>query len=349
MTSMGDISFEQFRDDFLKLVSEAQHIAITSHLSPDDDSIASVLSMRLLLIQRFPEKNIRIIYSGEAPSRYRVFEDFEKITWVSDVSEHLDKIDLLIMLDASQHARFSKNPEALKNVPTTVAIDHHASTPDKFSLLLCRSDFSSNAELVYRTFAAEEAISKQLAELFLLGILGDTGNLAYVKPSQAEVLTVVKKLVEIAGVAIDEFRSRYGGMPKRTFALIQVLMKNTSYNTMPDWPDFQYAYIDRAVLEAEGYTDEEMSAASHLYLSSYLPRITGYTWGFVITPRTDGSCRMSSRSQAKSVNVRDFHERLAIGGGHNQASGGYFPESEPSVCVARVLEWMKTNNPVILQ
>ncbi len=94
-----------------------------------------------------------------------------------------------------------------------------------------------------------------------------------------------------------------------------------------------------------------MSAASHIYMGQYLPRVQGYAWGFVITPRIDGSTRMSGRSLATSVNVRDMHERLGIGGGHDRASGGIFKKEnidvEPKQCIVEVLEWMEHNVPLI--
>jgi nanoRNase/pAp phosphatase (c-di-AMP/oligoRNAs hydrolase) len=95
-------------------------------------------------------------------------------------------------------------------------------------------------------------------------------------------------------------------------------------------------------------TDEDMSAASHIYMSQYLTRIEGYGWGMVLTPRADGSCRISMRSLPGSVNVRDLQERLGAGSGHDRAAGGAFKDvSEPSECIARVLEFMKANKPVL--
>jgi nanoRNase/pAp phosphatase (c-di-AMP/oligoRNAs hydrolase) len=343
--------FAAFRRNFFALVEKAEHVVITAHYSPDDDSIGSVLSVYTILTTTYPAKDIRIVYTGAPSERHSVFSQFEKIEFVTDVGNELGRSDLLIMLDANQYARFSKVPELLQQVPQTIAIDHHASTPDMFTLSLVVPNFSSNCELIYRALDAESMLSKSLAEYFLLGILGDTGNFAYVTPGQSDVFLVAKKLVSTIGVSIDSFRARYGGIPKHIIPLLQELVKNTTYESMPGWPDFQYSYIDRSVLQTGPYTDEDMSAASHIYMGQYLPRVLDYGWGFVLTPRADGGVRMSGRSLATSVNVRDMHERLGIGSGHDRAAGGNFKKEtvdrEPKQCIVEVLTWMQLNTPLI--
>ena len=343
--------FGVFREQFWGLIKSSEHIAITSHYSPDDDSIGSVLATYTILTEKFPNKNIRIIYTGEPSTRHKIFFNFEKIEWVDDVAHHISDSDLLIMLDASQYSRFSKNPDELAKVSKTIMIDHHASTPDNATLAMVKPGMSSNSELLYHIFNPNFILSKSLAEYFLLGILGDTGNFSYVKPEQTEVFKVAKKLVDTIGVSVDMFRSRYGGMSGKAFALIQELVRNTTLASIEGWPDFQYAFIERSVLEKNEYTDEDISAASHMYMGMYLTRMYGYAWGFVLTPRNDGSMRISSRSLPGSVNVRLFFEGLGVGSGHDRASGGAFKKEtadrEVAECIAKTLEWMKNNKPVL--
>lgn len=336
--------FADFREKLFALVSESENIVITSHYSPDDDSIASVLLTYTILEEQFVEKNIKIIYTGAPSQRHSIFHNFDKITWVDDVANHLDHTDLLIILDVSRLSRISHLAENIK-VQKTVTIDHHGSTPDSFTLLLIESEYSSNAELVHDALVTENTLTKELAELFLLGILGDTGNLIHIGPSQSEVFLKVKKFIEIANIRIDEFKSKFSGIPQEVIPLIQILVKNMKFGQIPGWPPFQYTSISRE--EVLNIDDEDISAATHIYMGQYLVRIDGYTWGFIISPRNDGTCRMSGRSLTGSVNVRDMHERLGVGGGHDRASGGYFEESDPSDCVQKVLTWMEQNKPLI--
>lgn len=334
---------DSFRESFFSLISESNNIVITSHLSPDDDSIGSVLLMHSILIEKYPSKSIRIIYSGQKVNRYSIFKNFETIEWVDDIANHIDNVDVLVTLDASNWRRFSKLHEKLASIPKRIGIDHHASEPDEYTLLFKDEKASSNTELMYRIFIEGTQYSKEVAEYIFLGINGDTGGFAYVEPSKADIFILAKDLIEKIDMSIDLFRSRYMGIPIKIIPLLQELVKNTTYQTIDNWPPVQFTFIKKI----NDYTDEDMSAASHIYMGQYLPRVEGYSWGFVITPRTDMTCRMSGRSLSGSVDVRTFHELLGIGSGHIHASGGYFKEIDPEVCLNKVIEFMKNNKPVL--
>lgn len=336
-------SFVSFRESFYKLVEGAERVVITAHLSPDDDSIASVMSLHEILTTKYPGKDIKIVYEAEPTVRHNVFAHYAAIGFVASLAEHLDGVDVLVVLDVNNFARISKQPEVLQTVPNKVVIDHHASTPDDFTLALIDKTYSSNAELVYRIFANDVVLTKTLAESLLLGVLGDTGNLAYVAPEKADTFDLTKTLVQTAGVSINAFRARYGGIPRRIIPLLQELVQHTAYMTQDGWPDMQYTYI-----ASEGeYSDEDMSAASHIYMSQYLTRVEGYGWGVVVTPRSDHSTRISARSLPGSVNVRDLFERMSIGGGHDRAAGGYMKDIDAQTTVQKIFDWMKENKPLL--
>ncbi|HVY36094.1 MAG TPA: DHH family phosphoesterase [Candidatus Paceibacterota bacterium] len=341
------MTINDFRKQFFALVEQSARIVITSHTSPDDDSIGSVLSLYALLAKKYPQKQIRMMYSGATLNRWKVFSMFEKIEWVDDIANHIDHDDLVIILDASRNYLCTTFPEKLSLVKMRIAIDHHRSTADTFSLLLQDVHCTSNCELLFHVFFEGETIDRAVAEYLLAGITGDTGVLRYVPPEQSHVFTIVKELVEIVGMRIDEFRSRFTSIPMKILPLLQELSKNITFAAVEGWPPLQYSYLDRSVVSQGNYSDDDISAASHLHISHYLPKVEGYTWGFVITPRTDNTCRISGRSLPESVNVRDMHERLGIGGGHDQASGGSFQEADPNACIERVLEWMKNNTPLL--
>lgn len=345
-------SIEAFREAFFSIVSESKSILITAHISPDDDSIASVLGMYSTLSIKFPEKKIQIIYTGEIVERYKVFYNFEKIQWVDDVANFLDGVDTLILLDCSQYRRASNKGDKLINVKNRICIDHHGSAPDEFTLALIEPNYSSNAELIYAALSVQEYLNKDLAEIFLLGILGDTGNLTFIDGHQTEVFSIVKKLVEVGNIRIDSFLSRYRTIPKKIMPLLQEFVKNTTYQEVLGWPQVQYSYVTRAFSQEHNFSDEDMSAASHIYMGQYLPRVENQPWGFVFSPRKDGGVRMSSRSMLGSVNVRIFSEALGVGGGHDRASGANFKNDDGSpmqveACIERVFEFMKNNKPVL--
>lgn len=343
---------DTFREAFFDAITKGNSIAITAHMSPDDDSIASVLSMYTVLNTKFPGKKIQILYTGNAVDRYNIFFNFDKIQFVDDIGNHLSGVDTLIVLDVNTYIRTSQLPEILSQVPTRLCIDHHGSPPGDFTQALIEPQYSSNAELVYKALDAEQYLDKNLSELFLLGILGDTGNLTHIDGNQTEVFSIVKKLVEVGNIRIDSFLSRYRTIPKHVMPLLQAFVKNTQYIEIPGWPSLQYAFVERSFMNEHHFSDEDMSAASHIYMGQYLPRIENQPWGVVFSPRSDGGVRMSARSLLESVNVRIFCESLGVGGGHDRASGANFKSDdgvpvEIAPCIERVLDFMKNNKPVL--
>lgn len=343
----------KFSKDFFNLAKEAQDIVITSHVSPDEDSIASVLVLFWFLKEKFKNKNIRILYTGQKNSRFKTFKNFDKIEFVPDVSEVVDKIDLLILLDASQYNRVSYNPRKLKeNIAKTICIDHHNSPVDNFDISLVVPSLPANTELIYKEFFnTDKKINKDLAKIFLLGILGDTGNFAYLKPSQTDTLLVAKKLLDICNMEIQELQSGYRILSKRTFTLIQELVKNTQYHQIKNWPLFQTSFLNRETKNEGNYLDSEIKEANHVYMSNYIRGIEGFPWGFVLTPKDNGDCGISFRSLPQSVNVRILAEQMKIGGGHDRAAGGEFKKEEKEQdvkkCLEKIIKWIKQNKPVI--
>lgn len=339
---------EAFKETFWKLVSESEHILVTSHISPDEDSFSSVLVMYALLQEKMPGKHVRIAYTGEAVPRFSSFLNFDKIEFVDDVANLVSEVDLLIMLDGGEYHRFSKMPEQLQTAKKTIAIDHHASAPGTFSASLIDTNMTSTSELLYRLFASDMNISKEIAETFLLGMLGDTGNFAFVKPAQGEIFTIAQKLLQTADTSIEILQSRYRAMSQREFALIQLFMKNTSYTEIPNWPAVQYSFITEDEVKAGAYSEVEISAGSAMYIGKYLRSVSGYPWGFVATPKDEG-CKFSFRSMPGSVNVRDMVERIGIGGGHDRAAGAAFKKTDVPVSVEQgiqnMFDWMKANKP----
>ena len=129
---------EEFNKKFWELVRQANKIVITSHVSPDDVAIASVLALWQIIQQKQPTKKTGIIITGQKTERFAGFTNFKQINFVQDLSQELDEVDLLIMLDGSEYYRFTHQVEELKkNLPAnTICLDHHSSPPDQFTLAL---------------------------------------------------------------------------------------------------------------------------------------------------------------------------------------------------------------------
>lgn len=343
----------KFNEEFFKLVETASDICITSHMSPDPDSIASVLATYSLLSEKYPQKNIRIVYSSEPVKDYRNFKYFDKIEFVPDAADYLGACNLLIALDAAQYYRFTQFPEKIRQFKgKIICIDHHSSPPDRFDLSLIVPAVSSSAELIYLSILKNYPVSNYLAETVLLGILADTGNFSYLKTTQTNTLLTAKTLLEKSKLTLGEIQSSYMVIPKRVAPIFAEFARNIQYHDISGWPKFATSFVSREFIKEGNYADNEISKAKHLYTAIFLGKIEDCPWGFVTEPDSNGDCGISLRSVPNSVSVLDIAEKMGFGGGHIRASGGTFKMISDDLssedCIRLVLEWIKVNKPVIV-
>jgi bifunctional oligoribonuclease and PAP phosphatase NrnA len=334
-----------FREEFWKMVEEANQIVITGHINPDDDSIASILAVYWLIKKRFSEKEVRMIYPGEGTSEWKYFENFSEIEFVKEVANEMgEKTDLLIMLDGGGFDRFSKNPKKLENLAQkTICIDHHKNKLDDFDLSACSSKWSATVEGVYELLMKDGIeVPRRLAEILLLGIVGDTGNFTFLDKEKVGVLTMVQELITKHDLQLQELQARYQQIPKRMLGLVgEVMMATKFFDETGDCPPFQVGWMSKEMTSRHKLSDREVSLISHLYMSKYLTSVKGYDWGFMVTPREGSICSVSFRSLPRVMNVRKIAEKFG-GGGHDLASGGQIETDDPLKAILEILEVLKT-------
>lgn len=339
---------QKFRQKFVSLVNQSQKIVITSHISPDGDAVASSLALYHYLVSKYHNKQISIIQTGQPNPRFNTFAHFDKFEFVNDLVNYIEGAELIIFLDGSQYSRFSSEPNTLKKHQSKkICLDHHQSPADKFNLSLISSGFSSTTEIIYYLLNQKIKINSDLSQIFLLGILDDTGTFNYLKPHQLNVFDIAKRLLKISQVEIQDFKSRYETIPIRVFEVIQEFMKNTQFHQLGNDQSFQSSYISEKFVKDGNYDDNETSDASHIYVSHYLRGIDGYRWGLCLRPKNNGEISISLRSLPNSVSVRRIVEDMNIGGGHDRAAGGSLKNQTISAALETMLNWIgghKLNN-----
>jgi phosphoesterase RecJ-like protein len=347
---MLDNPYTEFNQRFHRLIDQSQTIIVTSHISPDEDAIASVLAVYFVLTQNYPHKQVKMVYTGQSVARWQTFLNYDEIQFVDDLADHLADVDTIIFLDGNQYGRFSNQPEKLGTFSgQTICIDHHASLPTDFTLSLVEPAATSTAELVYRTLVDQQVrVWPSLAQALLMGIIGDTGNFVYVNPGQAEILTIAAKLVTDGQIDIQNFRTQFNTIEQSIFLTVQELFKNTEFHHIPGYPPLQLSLLQRPFVEQLQLLDNQISMASHAYMRPFLTTVEGYQWGVVITPRAQGKCSLSFRSLPGAVSVRQIAEQFGAGGGHNLASGCTLePINSQPVSISdtrqQLLDWLHQN------
>jgi phosphoesterase RecJ-like protein len=312
-----------FRKNFTDLVIKSNKILITSHINPDDDSIASVLVLRRELLAEFPGKNIDIYYESKVSERFSFLDDYRFAKTTNDLFEVSKSYDLLVYVDANEVYRATKHYEDLNQTEITkVRIDHHKTETNDFDLELVDPSISSTAEILYHLyFEAKPKIDKTDAELLFLGINGDTGSFNYVTAKNCQVFSVADRLIKEGEINVEYFKSQYSKISQEVFELLQKLFMNAKVLKMGDNPPFTYSYLEKE----EKYSFSQIKQATNFYIDFYSKLIEGVNWSAMIYPR-QGSVGLSMRSSVGGVNVRLLAEAIGRGGGHDLAAGVLFED-----------------------
>jgi nanoRNase/pAp phosphatase (c-di-AMP/oligoRNAs hydrolase) len=239
-------------------------------MQPDDDSIASVLVMYDYVATKFPNKKVEIRYSSAPLTKWQYFEHFDRIQWVDDITRtDLGGFDCIIFLDSPRFDRFTSEPEVLKNLPAIkICIDHHISPPDTFDISYIAPGPAATHHL-YALFYEGESIAPRLAELLLLGILGDTVMLKHVSLQYLATYSLVGELLQKASTTIEAFTARYSLYPQKVYELVQGMIDNQEFMEIGSWPQFSASYLDRDFVAEHKATDDLIDQA---YRRSYAVR-----------------------------------------------------------------------------
>ncbi len=303
---------------FKSFIDKSTSVVLTGHKSPDDDCVASLLTLYTYLKDYLGyEKEVRMIITGQEQTRWSYFKYFEHIEFVDDLADEITEKNTLVLLDGSQWFRFSNKEEIKSFKGTSVCIDHHVSSGNNFSLSLIAPQYSSNTEILYKLFFVKESITKELAETMLMGILGDTGNFRYINHENSGVLSIAERLMKAGEVNIQLLESKYRGVDKKILPVFREYLKNTNFIRVEGWPLIAYSYISKSFIEKN--SDLIVNQTKFLVLN-YLENFRGVDCFFIVRPNEEYT-RISIRSKG-DLDVNKIMEDLKIGGGHKNAAGG---------------------------
>lgn len=336
---------DQFLDRFYQFIENKQSIAILAHQYPDDDAFSSVLSLRRILANKYPDKQFQVLFESEVSRRWDSFPDYQYIETTENINTDLAQADCYIFLDGNQYFRFTDFQDQISDLTgTKICIDHHSSPADDWDLLFISKQSTATAEIIYDLFY--ESPDPDLAQLLLVGILGDTGNLLYVSHEQSQVFAKVQSLVDDAQIQIQVFKSKYDYFSAESISIAKELIKTQQVVEIPDWPRANFAHVPTDL--AKQYTQNQIKEGVTLYQSSFNMIEQGINWSLTLYP-SDKGVKISARSIMGCVNVRRLMEVLELGGGHNLAAGGVWTgESDPEMVIQELTQKLKQMKPELV-
>lgn len=301
-------------------VEAAETIVITSHRSPDGDSVGS--SMGLYHFLKKLGKKVTVVHPDKAPSFLNWVSDYDEVVCFEEHEGHavagLLNCDLLIGLDYNTPSRVGEDMEAvlLQSKAKKVVIDHHLNPAiDFFDLVYSDTTAGSTSELIYQFIVANgfiDKIDEEIGTPLYLGTMTDTGSFRFpsMKPETHEMIA---QLMRAGVVHFNVHEKVYDTntvdrLKLRGYALSEKL------EIIPGKP-IAIISITESELERFNYQKGDTEGLVNVALSIEGIQVAAFF------AEKDGKVKISFRSKG-AYEVNQLASDHFGGGGHKYAAGG---------------------------
>ncbi len=303
----------------LNLINQSSSIVITSHKSPDGDSIGS--SIALYWFIKKLGKNVRICHPDAGPSYLDWIEGFEAIRCFEKESEEVTKLmknaDLIFCLDYNSSDRMGAEMGNLLDQSTAkkILIDHHPSPADFPDVLISDTNIGSTAQMIFELIEQSgkiDLLDIQMGSAIYLGIMTDTGSFRF--PSvQARTHEILAKLLNI-GVKHYEIHEKVFDSNTLDRLRLRGFATSDKIEVLENYPVAIISLTDEE-LQRFNFQKGDTDGLVNVALS-----IKGIMMAVVFVER-DGLIKISFRSKGNWY-VNQLAADHFEGGGHKYAAGG---------------------------
>lgn len=307
--------------DLDKYLHDAGSIIITSHKSPDGDSMGCSLGLfHFLKKQGYP---VTVCHPDVAPSFLHWMPGSDEILLLESeperVKELLDKADLIFCLDYHHPSRTGKMEELLvASHAKKVIIDHHRDPDPEFATLLF-SDISSSStsQLIYdliESMGKLDLIDEKSGKCLYTGLVTDTGSFRF-SATSARTHHIAGDLINrgIKTWQVHESLFDTNSLNKLklvSYALLEKLVILPEYKTA-------YIWLTRKEEERFNVIKGDTEGLVNQVLSIEGVKLAGFF------KESDQIIKISFRSKGE-IPTNQLSKAHFEGGGHLNASGGKY-------------------------
>ena len=175
-------------DEIIKILKEAETVAICPHISEDADCIGSSLAMKCALSHMGKKADIYI----SAPLEARLdFLNADAIIYEGDAKEY----DVCLCLDCGDIKRLGARIELFEKAKITASVDHHMTNTHFAEYNYVEADASATGEILCRMIEnMGVVIDAEIAGYLFTAIASDTGSFKYSNVSPATLRETAKLL-----------------------------------------------------------------------------------------------------------------------------------------------------------
>jgi phosphoesterase RecJ-like protein len=321
---MTDIS--QQIDQLKSLIAESGKILITSHISPDPDSICSTLLVGLTLEANYPDKHI-IIHAEEKPEGLDFLPSYQKIKFQPLLSA-VDDADLIVIVDAMNFARCSrKDSEEVsvvvkeRNIPLAI-LDHHQPVGIEDNRVYINQDYPAAVEEVYEVCFKHLKLEKPngWAEITMTGLYSDTAGFTFLRDNFQDTLDLLSELLK-SGQDMELTKNKLNQYTVEDMETLDAVLKNVKTED-----GYTYSYLNDEYIDAwikSGKTLPSLHIGLDIFTQHFVRNIAGNKWGFIVYKypllgKDFYSVSLRAVNGSKDVSII---ARKMDGGGHKGAAG----------------------------
>lgn len=306
--------------DMAAALQKVSRLLLVGHLSPDGDSLGSLLALRQVLCSM--GKVATVFVPDGVPEKYRFLPGADTV--VSLAGSLPQEPCTVAILDCGEWERTGLPEYPFRDYPT-LNIDHHRTSRGMGHYNLIDAGAAATGELVYLVLAAMGArISQETATCLYTAIVSDTGWFRF-SNTTPEVHILAAELIR-AGAWADIVNDCLMTMPGAYLQALALLL-----NRLTTSPDGQSAisWLSHQDLEKIGICPSEMEG-----LIDYPRALPGVQVAALVVETLPGTCKVSLRSR-QAVDVSELAKEFG-GGGHARAAGCTISPCELDRCLVEI-------------
>ena len=317
-------------NDAFSMIQKAENIVITSHKSPDGDSLGSSLGL-LNFIKNF-NASVTVCHPDQAPDFFNWLEDIHEIKLYQnnkhDVEQLVKNADLIFCLDYNSFDRLGNDFGAIvqNSVAEKILIDHHQAPAITGLVSISDTSIASTSELIFELIFQSgnlHLLDVKIAQCLYLGIMTDTGSFRFPSVSfrTHEILSVLLKTGLNHSFIHEQIydSNSIDRLKLKSYAVVEKL------DMLPGYP-IGIITITKTELDRFNYKKGDTEGLVNTILSIEKIMIAA-----IFIEHEEG-IKISFRSKGDYF-VNELAHKYFQGGGHKYAAGGFSSETLDQVVV----------------
>lgn len=318
--------------DFKKLadiVTTNQTFLLTTHVNPDADAIGSEIAFHKLL--GILGKKSRIINHSTTPYNLE-FLDTENVIKKFNESKHktlFNSSDVLVALDFNRSDRLvSMQKGFTESKQLKICIDHHLDPEDFVNHQFIGIDYAATGHILYDFIKQTNIVSinKDIAVPLYAAIMTDTGSFRFERTT-ANIHRIIADLLEKEVNPIEVYDLLYDESK-----LSKIKLLGRCLNSLKLIADNKLGYT---VLTQQDFNELNAYESDTENFVNFILSIEGVQIGILFIELKHGF-KVSFRSKGQ-IPVNKLAGEFG-GGGHLNAAGARFRDSEMNSMIPKILE-----------